>query len=149
MIKTLKQDLKGAQNDLETAETNSKKSLKLVKESEKEIHNLKKEGSKDKDDLINVVVELQELKAEVGREKKLQERNSKKKIKEDSMNNFKEESKVANLECDLCDFRIFSLSKFKMHMRIPHMGHCSTQTDEVVLKDVSVQSSKSVGDKNI
>ena len=34
-------------------------------------------------------------------------------------------------------------------MRIHHMGHCSTQTDEVVLKDVSVQSTLSKSDKNI
>jgi hypothetical protein len=38
-----------------------------------------------------------------------------------------------------------------MHMRVHHMGQCITQTDEIVLKEVSVQStpSKSVSDKNI
>jgi hypothetical protein len=73
----------------------------MVKEREKQIFNLKKESFKDKDELINGVNELKELRAEINREKKVHERKSKKKDKEDSMNNLKEESIVAASECDL------------------------------------------------
>jgi hypothetical protein len=49
----MKKEMKNIEATLETVETNSKKSSKIVKEKDKEIYELKKENSKSKEDLEN------------------------------------------------------------------------------------------------
>ena len=66
----LKQGIKNIEATLEAEETNSKKSSKIVREKDKEIYDLKKENSKSKEDLENVVKELKELKVKVSKDEK-------------------------------------------------------------------------------
>ena len=51
IIEKLKQETNALKNQLETSESNLRKSNKALKMKEKEIHDLKKESDKAKDDL--------------------------------------------------------------------------------------------------
>jgi chromosome segregation ATPase len=70
IIEKLKQETNALKNELETSESNLKKSNKAFKMKEKEIHDLKKESDKAKDDLAQVNREFKELKNNISKQKK-------------------------------------------------------------------------------
>ena len=135
----LKQEIKNMEATLEAGETNSKKSVKIVREKDKEIYELRKENSKSKEDLENAVKELRELKVKVSKD----EKKSKKQEKKEFMNNLVAVNKQEEISCNMCDSKLLSFQNLKTHMRAQHMKQTQTQTDDISQSDKSSQSDES------
>ena len=66
----LKQEVKEIQSNLEILEANSKKSLKTLREKDKEIYDLKKENLKFNENIESIEKDFRELKIKVVRDEK-------------------------------------------------------------------------------
>jgi seryl-tRNA synthetase len=127
-------------NEVCQSEANSKKSIKTIKEREKEIYELKKEHTKEKEDLESTRRELKKLKAKVNRD----EKKSKKNEKKDFMKNLKEAgNQFKEINCETSNEKFSSIQDLKTHRRFNHTKHEGTQTDNIELEDKSIQSTES------
>ena len=88
----LKGENDALKKELESSDSKSKKNTKLLKEKDKELHDLRKENQATKDKYNQIDVEYSELKCSVNRERKEIQRKEKSKAKKDFLNNLKSES---------------------------------------------------------
>ena len=141
VIEQLKQELDALKSELGSKDNEIKKNYKLMKVKEKEMHDLKKEHEKVKDDYVQVNRDFKELTAKVNKEEKDLKRKEKSKQKKDFLNNLKTEAKQNEFTCDICENTFETTGKLKLHIRSIHLKNDSTQTEEKMLENKTVQTS--------
>ena len=138
-VELLLHDKQNLERELETAEKNWKTSNKNVKIKDKEIYDLKKEKDKVTENLAQVKLEYTNLKAKVNKEEKVQLKTIKKTERKEFIENLKSNSQPVKYDCNKCDVLMESLINLKNHERTFHMKSISSQTEEKVLEDKSMQ----------
>jgi hypothetical protein len=113
----------------EITSANNKITAKILKTKDKELYNLKKENETLADNLDRVKLELKELQNKVNKENKEKQRKKKFQAKKDTLNNLKE-SKTSDLDCEMCDEKLESKVKLKLHMKAVHLKDVTSQTKE-------------------
>ena len=90
-----------------------------------------------KEKLAAIENELKELKAKQIRDEKLIKKKSKKQEKKDFLMNLQAENNVEQFECDKCDAKMTTIQNLKTHLRIHHLIHSSSQTDDIIQFKIS------------
>jgi chromosome segregation ATPase len=141
IIDSLKSVNKKLEEEHEISDDNHKATAKILKTKDKELYNMRKENETLTENLDRAVVELKELKNKVTKENKENQRKEKAQAKKDTLNNLKE-SKPSDLDCKMCDEKLESKVKLKLHIRAVHLKDEMSQTNEVVKESKLVQTLK-------
>ena len=141
VIEKLKDENDALKKELESSGSTSKKNAKLLKEKDKELHDLRKENQTTKDKFNQIDAEYSELKCTVNRERKENQRKEKSKAKKDFLNNLKSESQQqSDFMCDLCDEKCDSVGVLKLHIKSVHFQNSTTQTEEKTTEEKQAQT---------
>ena len=137
----LKGENDALKKELDSSDSKSKKNTKLLKEKDKELHDLRKENQAIKDKFNQIEVEYSELKCAVNRERKETQRKEKSKAKKDFLTNLKSESQQqSEFMCDLCDEKCDSVGVLKLHIKSVHFKNSTTQTEEKTTEEKQAQT---------
>ena len=134
-IVKLEVDTKQLENELEGSEKRFKIFNKEVKEKDKTIHDLTKENETLSEKFLQLQTKLNNLTAEVNREKKKEAKKVKKRESKEFLDSLKAESKLKDLNCNKCNFECESNPQLQNHVNVFHMMHVSTQTEEVAKEE--------------
>ena len=141
IIDSLKSVNKKLEEEHEISDADHKTTAKIAKTKDKELYNMRKENETLTENLDRVVVELTELKNKVNKEYKEKQRKENAQAKKDTLNNLKA-SKPRDLICEICDEKLESKVKLKLHIRAVHLKDEMSQTNEVVKESKLAQTLK-------
>ena len=138
-VEEFKVENRHLRDELESIEKDGKAFNKVLKQKDKQLHDLEKANTSLKENLQSVRSEFSSFKSEVNRERKEIEKTKKKIEKKQFLDNLKSESKESTLKCETCDQCLTNKEDLRHHMLNHHRETSSTQTISEVYVDKKIQ----------